>query len=74
MGRGLRGLTGKTPVPLPEPGTVANTRYYLDAFIATLKDCGHKPEHVRAVLREYVAVANGAAAQPTPTDTEGEKP
>jgi hypothetical protein len=61
MGRGLRGWSTKPPTPTPEPGTVDGTRYYFDAFIATLKDCGHKPEHVRAVLREYVATVDGVA-------------
>lgn len=48
----------RKPEPATHPdvaaGGVRRTRYYMHAFMATLKDCGHQPEHVRQVLRELL--------------------
>lgn len=47
-----------SPPPAPHPdvaaGGIRRTRHYMHAFIAALKDCGEKPEHVRQVLRELL--------------------
>lgn len=40
------------------------TRRYVESFLAALKDCGHSPENVRAVLSELLGP--DAAERPTP--------
>lgn len=41
----------------PKAGTLEGTRHYMHAFIASLKDCGHSPEHVRQVMSELLGGA-----------------
>jgi hypothetical protein len=45
------GVLGSKPV------TAEDTARYFDAFIAALKDCGHRPQHVLEAIRRYTNVA-----------------
>lgn len=48
----------RPPKPIPHPdvaaGGVRRTRYYMHAFIDSLRECGHQPSDVRQVLRELL--------------------
>lgn len=37
--------------------SIEQTRRYIGAFIAALRDCGHTPENVLAVLEEFAGIA-----------------
>lgn len=73
----------RKPDPAPHPdvaaGGVRRTRYYMSAFMATLKECGHEPEHVRTVLRELLGIegeqlaASLPPAQTGPSDEQDAK-
>lgn len=49
----------RRPDPVPHPdvaaGGVRRTRYYMHAFIDSLRECGHEPAHVRQVLGELLS-------------------
>jgi hypothetical protein len=57
VARRLRGTPAPTfpNQPVAAPDTIEATRYYFHAFIGALKDCGHRPENVKAVMRELLA-------------------
>jgi hypothetical protein len=52
-----------TAPPAPPAGTIEGTRYYLGVMIATLKDCGHRPEHVRQAMRELLSPGTAESIQ-----------
>lgn len=56
----------RKPDPAPHPdvaaGGVRRTRYYMSAFMMSLKECGHEPEHIRTVLREWLGDTPAGAA------------
>lgn len=53
MGRRLRGAEPPKVWPKPLEGIDA-TRHYMLCFIGALKDCGHKAQDVRQVMRELL--------------------
>lgn len=64
MGKRLRGTEPPREwPPSPKADTLEGTRHYMHAFIAALKDCGHKPEHVREVMRELLSGIAGGERQ-----------